>query len=91
MQNRQIIRACKRTKYTKCTNYTTVAYNVEIMQNRLIILKLDNISYIIQNIQVDKLYRNVRTKKTKIYKIDKLYQNKLFIILNMSYITKYTN
>ena len=47
IQNRQIILARKRTKYT---HYTIVAYNVQIMQSRLIILKLDN--SIIQIIEI---------------------------------------
>ena len=64
MQNRQIIRESKRTKYTKCTNYTTVAYNVEIMQNRLIILQLDIISYIIQNVQNRQFIQECKDKKT---------------------------
>ena len=50
IQNRQIILARKRTKYTKYTHYTIVAYNVQIMQSRLIILKLDN--SIIQIIEI---------------------------------------
>ena len=50
IQNRQIILARKKSKYTKYTHYTIVAYNVQIMQSRLIILKLDN--SIIQIIQI---------------------------------------